>query len=518
MLIRSMPPTTEKINNTVVTGKAVDFHFPRRIGPLLVLFIVGNLFYSAASAQQSQSSRLLAFSIAASSTLMDAIGSDSTKHITGEIINDGKILAPGITCPGNVTKCTTGSTFTNSGTTLNATGTVDPTCPGTLTFSYTSSGAGVSPATGSTLNGAVFNVGVTTITWTVTDACSNTASCSFNVTVNAAPPAISASPSSQAICSGNPITTINFSGAATYNWTRDNTTNLVGIDPAGPGGTTSVSGAMTNLTATSQTTTFTVISIIGGCPSVTTATVTVNPPPTVAAITGLDNVCQNSTIDLNDATTGGTWTSSNTAIATVNAATGLVTGIAPGAVTITYSFTNGSGCTNTAIKVINVQPVPTVTASVSATTICAGTSVNLTSTSSISQSTTSSFTNTQQAGFQNAAPLQTLTRCITVSGIPVATLAAITNISVTVNLDHQRDKEVEIYLVAPGGTLTNAANGTYAQTIVPGQSIALSADQGGTGANYTNTVFSSGAAQTIAASGQRRLFRERIYLKIHSVP
>src|SRR5262249_5006990 len=129
------------------------------------------------------------------------------------------------------------------------------------------------------------------------------------------------------------------------------------------------------------------------------------------------------------------------------------------------------------------------------------TSVNLTSTSSISQSTTSSFTNTQQAGFQNGSPLQTLTRCITVSGLPVTTLSALTNISVTVNISHQRDQEVEIYLVAPGGNLINANNGTYSQTIVAGQSIALSADQGGTGANYVNTVFSSTAGATIAASG-----------------
>ena len=157
-------------------------------------------------------------------------------------------FAPSITCSADVTRCATGTTYTNTGTALNATAVADPACtnPGTLTFSYSSAGAGVTPATGTTLAGAVFNVGTTTITWTVTDPCGNSSSCSFDVTVNPQAPPISATPATQSICSQGTIATINFSGATAYNWTRDNTTNLVGIDPAGPGGTTSVSGALTN--------------------------------------------------------------------------------------------------------------------------------------------------------------------------------------------------------------------------------------------------------------------------------
>ncbi|HEY4787557.1 MAG TPA: gliding motility-associated C-terminal domain-containing protein, partial [Bacteroidales bacterium] len=50
------------------------------------------------------------------------------------------------------------------------------------TISYTLSG--ITAGTGSDLNGIAFNVGTTTITWTITDASTNSSSCSFAVTVN----------------------------------------------------------------------------------------------------------------------------------------------------------------------------------------------------------------------------------------------------------------------------------------------------------------------------------------------
>jgi len=46
-----------------------------------------------------------------------------------------------------------------------------------------------------------------------------------------------------------------------------------------------------------------------------------------------------------------------------------------------------------------------------------------------------------------------------------------------------------------------------------GSSIALSADQGGTGANYTNKLFRSTAAATIPASGAVPPLTALIYLK-----
>jgi trimeric autotransporter adhesin len=73
--------------------------------------------------------------------------------------------------------------------------------------------------------------------------------------------------------------------------------------------------------------------------------VTVNPIP--AAITGAMRECANGgTTTLSDATGVGTWTSSNTAYATVNSSTGVVTGVAAGVATISYTL--GTGCYVTA--------------------------------------------------------------------------------------------------------------------------------------------------------------------------
>jgi sugar lactone lactonase YvrE len=56
-------------------------------------------------------------------------------------------------------------------------------------------------------------------------------------------------------------------------------------------------------------------------------------------ITGADTVCPSATVTLSDATAGGTWSSSNTAIATVNSA-GAVTGVAVGTAIISYTVSS----------------------------------------------------------------------------------------------------------------------------------------------------------------------------------
>ncbi len=84
----------------------------------------------------------------------------------------------------------------------------------------------------------------------------------------------------------------------------------------------------------------------------TSAVTTVNSTPD--AITGTLSLCPGSTTALSSATPGGTWTSGNTGIATVDIASGVVSGIASGTVTITY--TAATGCTTTAIVTVNTAP------------------------------------------------------------------------------------------------------------------------------------------------------------------
>ncbi len=87
-----------------------------------------------------------------------------------------------------------------------------------------------------------------------------------------------------------------------------------------------------------------------GC-TVTTV-VTVNPLPNAGSITGPSTVCEGRTYSFTDPATGGTWTSSNTAIATVGIA-GDVTGVAAGTAVISYAVTNSCG-TATAVRTVTV--------------------------------------------------------------------------------------------------------------------------------------------------------------------
>ena len=77
--------------------------------------------------------------------------------------------------------------------------------------------------------------------------------------------------------------------------------------------------------------------------------VALNPDPGV--ISGTDSVCPRFTVNLASTVSGGTWSSSNNAIATVNGS-GVVTGVAPGLDTIYYSVSN---MCNTSIAMYEVK-------------------------------------------------------------------------------------------------------------------------------------------------------------------
>jgi hypothetical protein len=83
------------------------------------------------------------------------------------------------------------------------------------------------------------------------------------------------------------------------------------------------------------------------CGSVTQITIN----PAVAVITGPNYVCPGQTTTLFNVTPSGAWSSSNASLASVNTATGVVSGISEGVVTITYQVTDA--CYKT--KSINVQ-------------------------------------------------------------------------------------------------------------------------------------------------------------------
>ena len=121
---------------------------------------------------------------------------------------------------------------------------------------------------------------------------------------------------------------------------------------------TSTNATHTYTVAGMYTVTLTASTSCGTTTSTKTITVT-NVPAAPAAIAGPSSVVSGNAIVLTDATAGGTWSSSNTAIATVTSY-GVVTGLTPGNVTISYTSTNSCGSTS-ATKVITVtasMPAP----------------------------------------------------------------------------------------------------------------------------------------------------------------
>lgn len=99
----------------------------------------------------------------------------------------------------------------------------------------------------------------------------------------------------------------------------------------------------------------------GTTPYTTVVNVTVSPGAGV--ITGPTSVCAGSSIVLSDASPGGAWSSTSTAVATVGTGSGILSGISSGTTTITYKITP-TGCAATQVVTINPQPVATAPAAV----------------------------------------------------------------------------------------------------------------------------------------------------------
>lgn len=92
----------------------------------------------------------------------------------------------------------------------------------------------------------------------------------------------------------------------------------------------------------------------------------------IAAIAGTAGACVGSTSQLSNATLGGVWSSSNTAVATVNS-TGLVTAVSTGTTTITYTITSNVGCSSSVNTTFNVGTLPTLTSTTPASRCDTGT-------------------------------------------------------------------------------------------------------------------------------------------------
>ncbi|MBX2907245.1 MAG: Ig-like domain-containing protein [Taibaiella sp.] len=95
----------------------------------------------------------------------------------------------------------------------------------------------------------------------------------------------------------------------------------------------------------------------------------------VAAISGTAVVCQGNSTALADSVSGGYWTTSSAAVATIDS-TGVVLGVAAGTATISYTITNSCGSA-TATKVITVNPLPDAGNITGPSTVNVGSTISL---------------------------------------------------------------------------------------------------------------------------------------------
>lgn len=241
------------------------------------------------------------------------------------------------------------ATYTTSGSTICAGQSVSynsaGSTPGTYQWSF---GAISTPtASGATSVATYTAAGTYTTLLIASDACGSLAAAQGTVTVKPNP-VVTATPSSQTICSGTSIT-LSGGGASSYVWTGG-ITNGVSFTPSG-----SLNYSVTGTAA-------------NGCTSTAVASVVVNPTPTVTANTSTNSVCAGSNVILSGSgATSYVWTG------------GVTNGVAfVPSNTDTYTVTGTIGsCSNTAVVTVTVNNLPNVTATPSATTVCSGTSISL---------------------------------------------------------------------------------------------------------------------------------------------
>ena len=205
--------------------------------------------------------------------------------------------------------------------------------------------------------------GTTNIVYTLPSGCF----ASIAATVNLGPNLNIVTQTGSGFCAGNPFIHIGLNGS-----TAGATYSLY----SGPTLATTVPGTGSPLDFGLITApgTYTVIGAgPTGCTTtmVGAATIFLNPNP--SPITGASSLCAGATAALTSTPLGGTWTSGNISAATVNASSGVVSGVSANTLNITYTLTGGCNVS----KTITVNAVPA--AITGNTNICPGTSTTLNS-------------------------------------------------------------------------------------------------------------------------------------------
>ena len=279
------------------------------------------------------------------STATDAAGNSASCTFTVRV-NDTQ--APTITCPANITVTTpVGSCVAAVTYTVTAT----DNCPGVTTV-----------RTAGLASGANFPIGVTTVTYTATDAAGNVSTCSFTVTVvDAQLPVISTGgqPVNRTVCTGaNATFSVTATNAVSYQWQQFIAgvwTNITGAT----GATLTLNAVTVSMNTNSYR-----VNVTGLCSTLTSgfASLYVNPLPTISLTATNPPVLlptQTTSISANVNPTGGTFAWFKDGVPRVPAVTiGTLSNLGvEDAGTYRAVYTDLNGCVNTSENiVISAEP------------------------------------------------------------------------------------------------------------------------------------------------------------------
>jgi alpha-tubulin suppressor-like RCC1 family protein len=327
---------------------------------------------------------------------------------------------------------------------------------------------------------------------------------SVTVTVNPTPIA-SATPASQAICSGettNIALSSNVAGT-TFSWTVVQT-NVTG---ASGGSGSSIIQTLRATSATAGTAIYTITPTANGCAGTPiSVTVTVNPTPVAIATPASQTICSGGTTSIaltsNVAGTTFSWTVVQTNVKGATAGSGssivqTLRATSATAGTAVYTITpTANGCAGTPISVtVTVNPTPVAIATPASQTICSGGTTSIALTSNVAGTTFSwavAQINVKGASAGSGSSIaQTLTATSTLPGIAVYTITPTANgctgspitVAILVN-------PIPIAIATPAS-----------QTICSGETTSIFLTSNISGATFTWTVAQTNVTGASAGSG-----------------